>query len=52
LDVRRYGAIELCDEFGDDFELIDAAREVHQTPWHSEQPFTYVVFQRKQSVSF
>lgn len=47
LEVRRYNVPDLCDEFGDDFELIDSLHEGHQTPWNSEQKFVYCVFRKK-----
>jgi len=41
LDVTQYDPTSLYNEFGDDFTLIDSTREVHQTPWGSEQRFVY-----------
>lgn len=46
LDVRRYSMQELCDEFGDGFELVDSVHEGHQTPWNSEQKFVYCLFRK------
>lgn len=47
LAVRRYSVQDLCDEFGDDFELLNSIHESHQTPWNSEQKFVYCLFRKK-----
>jgi 2-polyprenyl-3-methyl-5-hydroxy-6-metoxy-1,4-benzoquinol methylase len=41
LDVVRYDADTLHGEFGAPFVKVESAREVHTTPWGSEQQFTY-----------
>jgi SAM-dependent methyltransferase len=41
LDVVRYDAEGLHGEFGAPFVKLDSAREVHTTPWGSEQEFVY-----------
>lgn len=41
LEVVRYDAEGIHREFGDRFEKIDSVREVHVTPWGSEQEFVY-----------
>jgi SAM-dependent methyltransferase len=41
LDVVRYTADGLHDEFGGAFEKVASATEVHKTPWGSEQQFVY-----------
>ena len=41
LDVVRYDATALHDEFGARFELIDHVTEQHQTPWGAVQQFVY-----------
>ena len=41
LDVVRYGADALHDEFGSDFHLVKHLTELHQTPAGSIQQFTY-----------
>jgi len=46
LPTARYGALELAAEFAEYFELQDAEREQHLTPWGAEQPFTWVVLRR------
>jgi SAM-dependent methyltransferase len=46
LAVQRYDASSLAACFAPGFELVEAARETHTTPWGGEQPFTYVVLQR------
>jgi SAM-dependent methyltransferase len=41
LDVCRYDAESLHDEFGRRFCLIDSLKELHQTPWGTTQQFLY-----------
>lgn len=41
LEVVRYGATELHDQFGSDFELLESTREEHHTPAGATQPFVY-----------
>jgi 2-polyprenyl-3-methyl-5-hydroxy-6-metoxy-1,4-benzoquinol methylase len=41
LDVMRYSAEELHDEFGGRFELVESSEEVHQTPFGTTQQFLY-----------
>lgn len=41
LQVIRYSPDSLHDEFGNDFELVDATEELHQTPFGTEQQFVY-----------
>ena len=41
LEVVRYSADSLHEEFGDDFELVDTTNELHQTPFGTEQKFIY-----------
>ena len=41
LDVVRYDAQGLHDEFGNSFELVDSTSELHHTPFGTEQKFTY-----------
>jgi SAM-dependent methyltransferase len=41
LPVQRYSPGRLADELGSAFELRDARRHVHTTPWGSTQPFQY-----------
>ena len=47
LPVRRYDAEAMRAFLGPDFELIDDAREVHETPWGSPQRFVYGLFHRR-----
>jgi trans-aconitate methyltransferase len=47
LPVARYSANDLIDCFGPDFERVTAFRDVHVTPAGVEQPFTWVVLQRR-----
>jgi len=41
LDVVRYDEAGMLAELGPEFVLEDVRREVHQTPWGSEQRFVY-----------
>ena len=41
LDVVRYDPKTMHDEFGNNFELVDSANEVHHTPFGTEQQFIY-----------
>ncbi len=43
LPVARHGADALAAAFGDGFERVEDAREVHTTPWGSPQVFTWIV---------
>jgi SAM-dependent methyltransferase len=46
LDVCRYNAPTMAAELGDEFSLIQWARETHTTPWNTSQAFFYGVFRR------
>jgi len=41
LDVVRYNADGLHNEFGDAFSLVESATELHQTPFGTTQQFLY-----------
>lgn len=41
LDVVRYDAGSLHDEFGPKFRLLDSVTEHHETPWGTPQQFMY-----------
>jgi len=41
LDVVRYNAHELHDQFGEDFKLIKNSTEIHHTPFGTDQQFLY-----------
>lgn len=41
LDVVRYDAEHLHDEFGPKFRLLDSVTELHETPWGTPQQFMY-----------
>ena len=41
LDIVRYSPESLHSEFGDDFRLVENTREVHVTPFGTEQKFIY-----------
>lgn len=43
LNVARYSATELHNEFGEDFRLLSSYREAHHTPSGATQEFTYCV---------
>lgn len=41
LDVVRYDEKSMLAELGTEFQLLEIRREVHLTPWQSEQRFIY-----------
>jgi len=41
LEVARYSANALHGEFGRDFRVVASQRQMHHTPWGTEQAFTY-----------
>lgn len=47
LDVIRYSADGLHEEFGGDFELVESLRETHSTPFGTEQKFIYCYCQKR-----
>lgn len=47
LPVVRYDAMALSAELGPWFALFDTRREMHSTPWQSEQRFIYSLFRRR-----
>lgn len=47
LPVQRYDADALAAAFAPGLTLVESGREVHTTPWSSEQAFTYVVLRRE-----
>ncbi len=47
LDVMHYSPDSLHDEFGDEFDLRDSAREAHVTPFGTEQRFIYCYCRKK-----
>lgn len=46
LPVQRYSAATLAARLGSEFHLTQEVKETHQTPWGSEQRFSYAVFRR------
>ena len=46
LDVCRYDARSLSEQFGDGFELVGELNHTHLTPWGTRQPFFYGTFRR------
>ena len=47
LPVVRYDAASLGETLGRAFQLVDARRQAHATPWGSEQSFQFSVFRRR-----
>ena len=47
LPIVRYDANALSATLGADFELIDARRDDHTTPWGAVQRFQFAAFRRK-----
>jgi hypothetical protein len=41
LDVVRYDATALHDQFGTRFRLVESSKEIHHTPWGASQQFLY-----------
>ena len=41
LDVMRYDAESLHDEFGGQFRLVESSKELHETPFGATQQFLY-----------
>ena len=41
LDVMRYDAESLHDQFGEPFRLVETSKELHKTPFGSTQQFIY-----------
>jgi ubiquinone/menaquinone biosynthesis C-methylase UbiE len=46
LPVNRYDAASLAKELGKGFELVEARRQDHVTPWNSTQHFQFCIFRR------
>jgi 2-polyprenyl-3-methyl-5-hydroxy-6-metoxy-1,4-benzoquinol methylase len=51
LEVVRYSADSLHEEFGDDFELVESTNELHQTPFGTEQKFIYCYCRKGSTLS-
>lgn len=47
LPVHRYDAALLAAEIGPEFSLVGDWRETHVTPWGTEQPFQWCLFERR-----
>lgn len=47
LPVNRYDCAGLWNILGQNFELLLSDREIHQTPFHTQQAFSYCVFQKR-----
>jgi ubiquinone/menaquinone biosynthesis C-methylase UbiE len=50
LDIVRYSPESLHSEFGDDFQLVESAREAHLTPFGMEQKFIYCYCRKRSPV--
>jgi hypothetical protein len=46
LPVMRYDSQSLGQTLGRAFQLVDARRHAHATPWKSDQSFQFSVFRR------
>jgi hypothetical protein len=46
LPIARYDAAALAAKLGNEFELIDARRHEHTTPWGAVQRFQFATFRR------
>ena len=44
LPVRRYDAVLAGKELGEGFQLLHQDQETHQTPWDTQQNFSYFLF--------
>jgi SAM-dependent methyltransferase len=49
LPVTRYDAVALAARFAPHFERMGDSRDVHHTPFDTEQPFTYVLLRRREA---
>lgn len=47
LDVERYSIEKLAATVGEDFELLDSFKEIHQTPFGTEQSFAWAQFRMR-----
>lgn len=47
LDVARYSAEALANEFASAFTMRRGFADVHRTPWGAEQRFTFAILQRR-----
>ncbi len=46
LEVHRYSVSELAELLKENFELIDGFKEIHNTPFKTEQTFTFCSFKK------
>ena len=46
LNVNRYNCDDILAIFGENFKLIHSDREFHQTPFQTQQSFSYCVFEK------
>lgn len=47
LPTARYDSATLAQLFAPTFTLIESQREIHRTPWDTEQAFTWVVLRKQ-----
>lgn len=47
LEIKQYSGSELEILFQKEFTVEQSFEEIHKTPFHTEQSFTYVVFRKK-----
>lgn len=47
LEIVQYDAARLSEELGGEFELLETVDEMHITPGHAEQKFSFFRFRRK-----
>lgn len=47
LEITQYDAAGMEQLFGDAFDLVRSFTELHQTPFDTQQEFTFAVFKRK-----
>jgi len=49
LPVIRHSVGEIAEFFRPEFSLVESRREIHQTPWGGEQPFSFALLRRAAS---
>lgn len=48
LEVERYSIEKLAATVGKDFELLDSFKEIHNTPFGTQQSFTWARFRMRE----
>ena len=46
LEIKRYSVDQISDLFEESFELVESFKMLHQTPFDTEQSFTFCVFKK------